>query len=175
MKKRAGILAGLVVLSVVVLRWRGRDGITDEARSPDRELESGSPEIPGLAKVGNEEEAVRVIERNPFLSDYGREGGSIRKDLEILRDVVRDCQLIFRDFDRYPLAGNPDVTAFLQGDNPDGLAWIPPGHSAVGPGGELRDRFGTPVFFHRLSGTRFEYRSAGPDRKLWSDDDVVVK
>jgi hypothetical protein len=34
------------------------------------------------------------------------------------------------------------------------------------------DRFGTPYFFHPISETRIDVRSAGPDRKLWTEDDV---
>ena len=121
------------------------------------------------------EQPVRLIAGNPFISEYGSETGSTLLDLTALRDVVGDSQLIFKDFDRYHLPGNPGIIAFLQGGNPDRLAWIPPGHSFVNKDGELVDRFGSPVFFHRLSGTRFEYRSAGPDKKLWSEDDVVVE
>lgn len=176
MKKILGILAGLAVAGVLFWSWAGNEE-EDESTPPRPENGSNGSDgtAPGLKASEDGEERVRVIERNPFLFEYGQEGGSAKRDLEILRDVVRDCQLVFRDFDRFHLPGNAGLTAFLQGENPDALAWIPPGHAAVGPQGRLRDRFGTPVFFHRLSGTRFEYRSAGPDRKLWSDDDIVVK
>ena len=40
--------------------------------------------------------------------------------------------------------------------------------------GELCDRWGRPFFFHQLSGTKMEIRSAGPARQLWTDDDVVL-
>ena len=39
--------------------------------------------------------------------------------------------------------------------------------------GELCDRWGTPFFFHAESAARMEIRSAGPDRRLWTEDDVV--
>jgi hypothetical protein len=28
------------------------------------------------------------------------------------------------------------------------------------------------LFFHALGGGRFDIRSAGPDHKLWTDDDI---
>ena len=62
----------------------------------------------------------------------------------------------------------------LMGRNRLGLALLPPDHPAVNPRGELCDRWGRPFFFHQLSGTRLELRSAGPDRQLWTGDDVVL-
>jgi hypothetical protein len=33
------------------------------------------------------------------------------------------------------------------------------------------DRWGTPYFFHQVSKTEMEIRSAGPDRRMWTGDD----
>jgi hypothetical protein len=41
--------------------------------------------------------------------------------------------------------------------------------------GELMDRWGTPIFFHALSKDQMEIRSAGPDRVMWTADDVILK
>jgi hypothetical protein len=41
--------------------------------------------------------------------------------------------------------------------------------------GELVDYWGTPFFFHQLSGTEMEIRSAGPDRVMWTVDDLVTR
>lgn len=144
--------------------------------APQASSEGASAASPGEAQNGAAPSptGVRLLEQNPFIEDYGKEGGSFQKDLEALRDVVNDCQLLLKDFDRYHLPGNPEMTRFLQGANPEKLAWIPPGHSAVNAAGELLDRAGTPVFFHRLSGRHFEFRSAGPDGELWTDDDVIL-
>ena len=45
----------------------------------------------------------------------------------------------------------------------------------VNADGELVDPWGTPYFFHQLSGTEMEIHSAGPDKKMWTDDDLVAK
>ncbi len=58
--------------------------------------------------------------------------------------------------------------------NPLRLALIPPDQPAINRAGELCDRWGTPFFFHAESATRMEIRSAGPDQKMWSADDVVL-
>ena len=41
--------------------------------------------------------------------------------------------------------------------------------------GELVDNWDTPYFFHQLSRTEMEIRSAGPDRRMWTADDLVLK
>jgi hypothetical protein len=37
----------------------------------------------------------------------------------------------------------------------------------------LLDRWEMPVFFHKESSRRTSLRSAGPDRKMWTADDIV--
>ena len=65
------------------------------------------------------------------------------------------------------------ITAALTGKNPLNFQFIRRDHPAINARGELCDRWGTPFFFHALSGTRMELRSAGPDRQMYTDDDLV--
>ena len=53
---------------------------------------------------------------------------------------------------------------------PEPRNWNPQGYLKSLP----VDPWGTPYFFHQLSSTEMEIRSAGPDKRLWTDDDVVV-
>jgi hypothetical protein len=95
----------------------------------------------------------------------------VRADLHILTA----CLANFRS--NFPRAGDPvgtnaEITAALTGKNPLRYAVIPPNHPAINRAGELCDRWGTPFFFHAESGTRMTVRSAGPDRKMWTEDDI---
>jgi hypothetical protein len=63
----------------------------------------------------------------------------------------------------------------LTGRNSLGLQVIPRGHRAINHRGELVDRWGTPFFFHQLSGNVMEIRSAGPDMKMHTEDDAVLE
>jgi hypothetical protein len=45
----------------------------------------------------------------------------------------------------------------------------------INENGELVDPWGTPYFFHQLSGTEMEIHSAGPDKIMWTRDDLVTK
>jgi hypothetical protein len=39
----------------------------------------------------------------------------------------------------------------------------------------LLDRWGTPYYFHPIARNVLGLRSAGPDGKLWTADDVVLE
>ena len=61
------------------------------------------------------------------------------------------------------------------GGNKKGAMLGPPEGMSVNSAGELVDRWGTPVFFHALARDQMEIRSAGPDRKMWTSDDIVTR
>jgi hypothetical protein len=93
-----------------------------------------------------------------------------------LRTDLEDVQLALRDFrtglGENPVGNNAEITKALLGDNLKQIKIPLPNGSQLNAQGELCDRFGTPYFFHQLSGTQMEIRSAGPDRQMWTADDV---
>jgi len=75
-----------------------------------------------------------------------------------------------------PVGSNPEITAALSGQNPRQVVFLSPDDGAqVNGRGELVDNWQTPYFFHQLSRTEMEIRSAGPDRRMWTSDDLVLK
>jgi hypothetical protein len=97
---------------------------------------------------------------------------------EVVEAALDNVQFSLRDF-RVALGGNPvgnnaEITSALLGNNPKQLALPQPDGSRVNGAGELCDPWGTPYFFHQQSGTLMEVRSAGPDRKMWTGDDVQM-
>jgi hypothetical protein len=99
-------------------------------------------------------------------------GGDIHADLRILDDIFQQYRSALHSDD--PVGDNIDITAALTGHNRIGFAFIPPNSPAINARGEICDRWGTPFFFHQLSGSQMEIRSAGPDRTLWTPDDEVL-
>ena len=93
-----------------------------------------------------------------------------------LRADIEDVQLVLRDFrtglGENPVGSNAEITTALLGDNLKQLKLEVPAGSQLNAAGELCDRFSTPYFFHQLSASQMEVRSAGPDRKMWTADDV---
>ena len=79
-------------------------------------------------------------------------------------------------FGENPVGTNPEITAALMGKNPKQINFITPESGLrVNENGEMLDAWGTPFFFHQLSGREMEIRSAGEDRKMWTFDDQVTR
>lgn len=93
--------------------------------------------------------------------------------LENMRAVLRQYS---QRFGGNPVGSNPEITAALNGQNPRQVMFLNPDDGArVNARGELVDNWDTPYFFHQLSRTEMEIRSAGPDRRMWTSDDLVLK
>ena len=75
-----------------------------------------------------------------------------------------------------PVGTNPEITSALNGNNPKQINFIKPeAGMQINENGELIDAWGTPLFFHQLSGTEMEIHSAGQDKIMWTQDDLVTK
>lgn len=79
-------------------------------------------------------------------------------------------------FGENPVGNNAEITAALLGNNPKQITFITAESGLrVNGNGELVDGYGTPFFFHQLSGKEMEIRSAGEDRQMWTLDDKVTR
>jgi hypothetical protein len=75
-----------------------------------------------------------------------------------------------------PVGLNAEITAALNGGNTNQARFINEDSGLrINGRGELVDYWGTPFFFHQLSATEMEIRSAGPDKVMWTPDDLVTK
>jgi hypothetical protein len=95
----------------------------------------------------------------------------VHSDLSLVNAIFIAYRSAVKDLD--PVGENRDITSVLLGRNKVGFAFIPADCPALNTKGELCDRWGTPYFFHQISGEKMEIRSAGPDRELWNGDDAV--
>lgn len=97
--------------------------------------------------------------------------GSPEEDREALAELVTNfLQSISADH-RPPLGSNEEIARALTNADTLGEAALPATHPAI-ISGRLVDRWGSPWFFHQQSADVIEVRSAGPDRRLFSEDDV---
>jgi len=74
-----------------------------------------------------------------------------------------------------PAGTNAEIVKALNGGNPQGVRFLPPELLRLNAQGELVDRWDTPYFFHQMSADHMEVRSAGPDKTLWTSDDIVTR
>jgi hypothetical protein len=94
--------------------------------------------------------------------------------------VMENVRATFRNyssrFGGNPVGTNQEITRTLNGANPGKTPLLRPEDGLeINDHGELVDNWGTPFFFHQLSRTEIEIHSAGPDRKMWTADDLVMK
>jgi hypothetical protein len=92
--------------------------------------------------------------------------------LENMRTTIRQYGLAYAG---NPVGNNAEITAALQGENPKQINFLKPDGNRVNASGELVDPWGTPYFFHQLSAQQTEIRSAGPDRTMYTADDLVTR
>lgn len=94
--------------------------------------------------------------------------------------VLENMSRVFHQYNQTyggnPVGINSEITTQLSGNNPKHINFLSPDEGMrVNEKGELVDPWGTPYFFHQLSGTDMEIHSAGPDKIMWTSDDLVVK
>ena len=93
------------------------------------------------------------------------------QDLKVVMNLFTQYRARFRGF---PVSeDNAGFVNALTGQNPSKLALIPRNHPAIDAKGQLLDRWGEPFFFHLLGRDALEIRSAGPDRELYTADDLL--
>ncbi len=86
--------------------------------------------------------------------------------------MIRDYRTIAGE---NPVGTNAEIMAAIMGGNPKQAKLGPPEGMSLNQQGELIDRWGMPYFFHQLSKTHMEIRSAGPDKIMGTDDDVLIR
>ncbi len=97
-------------------------------------------------------------------------GKTPENEVQRIQGTVRKYRAAFG---QNPVGSNPEITRALTGKNPTGAKFLDPAATTLNDKGEMLDDWGTPYFFHPVSGTIMEIRSAGPDKKLFTPDDIV--
>ncbi|WP_345735286.1 hypothetical protein [Prosthecobacter algae] len=92
------------------------------------------------------------------------------RDLELVDEFLDLYRRVFQQGN--PIGLNEDITAVLTGRNARNGILFPPASPLIVKG-QLVDRWGTPYWFHPNSSYQMEIRSAGPDKNLFTQDDVV--
>jgi hypothetical protein len=173
----ARLIATAVIAAAVVtawLHWRQGPGVS-ATRKPAAAVPLGAS---GAAVRGNPNPpgppvSAAVVDAPSELAEgLNSPASDIHADLRQVNDIFMHYRSATRGDN--PVGDNADITAVLTGRNKLGFAFIPKDCPAINPQGELCDRWGTPFFFHQISGQEMEIRSAGPDRKLWTADDEVL-
>ena len=136
---------------------------------------SSNSQAAGSAGAGSTIANAPAASPQPFL--LGSADSPPSMDAAIVLSNMRVTVNEYRSmFGENPVGTNVEITKALNGDNPKQARFIKEELGLrINGSGELVDYWGTPFFFHQLSGTEMEIHSAGPDKVLWTADDLVTK
>ncbi len=188
MKNR--ILARLILslpLAVFIFFWRN----PDVARSRSADQKSSPEDVVAQALAHQSSNTLAIIKSNFARVQSAPENPSAViapagplsplqftnfAPATVLENVRRAIRQYGDMFGGNPVGNNAEITAALAGDNPKHINFIQAeAGMRLNANGEMVDSWGTPYFFHQLSGHDMEIRSAGEDRKMWSFDDLVKR
>ena len=110
-----------------------------------------------------------------ILAGYTDSARPPEDDLHGIARTLENFGLLVKGDNPIPLGANEEIAAALRGKNRAKLRALPEGHRAFNAAGQVVDRWGTPLFFYAVSRDRIDIRSAGPDQKMWTGDDLHRK
>lgn len=105
------------------------------------------------------------------MDQYAAPAKMAQDDVQAVSLMLESAFLMMKD--QMPsFSGNQELVAVLQGQNPSGMKFLSRSFPYIDHEGQLLDRWRHPLFFHRISGSTIDVRSAGPDGTMWNGDDV---
>ena len=127
------------------------------------------------AGMKRQQQAAEKMARLPgdaILQNYALPHTRPQEDLDSLSHTFSNLFLLIKGDAPFHLGANEEFAAALRGKNRTQLPFVSAGHPAFNSLGQLVDRWGSPLHFHVESHDRIEIRSAGPDRQMWTEDDL---
>ncbi len=192
MKKTVSAVAALVIICAALyflLNSRKSappdsdlPGQTASVNESSTSAASNSRNSPSAASVPTSENAAQSPSDPQNLADKAGQyipEGSPSSPLAaetVLQNVQRAIHQYSEAFGGNPVGTNPEITSQLSGDNPKHMNFVTSeAGMTINADGAMVDSWGTPLFFHQISGSEMEIHSAGPDKVMWTSDDLVVK
>ena len=110
---------------------------------------------------------------SPLALQLNAPDGTPQQDVDALFGLIRQYHEALQRRAGPPIGDDADLARVLKGANPLRLVVVPATHPVFSADGRMRDRWGTPYHLHAKGRGAYEVRSAGPDKRLFTPDDVV--
>ena len=175
--KRTGLWFGLIILAGLLVWLLVRRPTTSVPVQPPAVPEA-PPGTPGIRVTttpvlqGPDPGTLRPTIGEEMLRDYGSTSTTPINDLKLLGALINNMGLLVKNLYERPMSGNEDWASALRGLNPGHQRFLPDNYRIFNADGLLVDRWGTALFLHPVGQKLFDIRSAGPDRKMWTADDI---
>ena len=164
----------LILLVVAVMLWPARNR-TAVSPVPSPAPAAPAPRLNLAGTPIREEPPLRPHPQSQALADQlNAPSADPAQDVVVLHHLILLYQRAMHHRQGTPIGDDVDLARALTGRNPMRQVFIPPTHPALSSDGHIRDRWGTPYFLHARGYGAFEVRSAGPDRKLFTGDDLIA-
>lgn len=171
MNKKQMVSVAICIVIVCLVLWRVG---TRTPEQPESVPETVVLPKPAPATPEDQQAPPGKLIGEKLLRAYGTEATTLRDDLEAVHRVSLSYVTLVKTHADVPIGGNADLADALRGKNPYQQRFLPEKHPAFNDDGEIVDRWDTPLFIHTVSAGRWEIRSAGPDRRLWTEDDLQL-
>ena len=106
-----------------------------------------------------------------ILKNYASISTRPEDDLNAMAHVFANFRLLVKG-DAFRMGANEEFAAALLGKNAAKEVFLSTRHACLNAKGQIIDRWGTALFFHVRDRDRVDIRSAGPDREMWTADDL---
>jgi hypothetical protein len=192
MKKPVALLVGIIIGIAIALFFYSARKNGPATESPEKTAQENAAVNTALAKQNTN--TVAIIESNFAPVQAEVKAGSAAAisippagqaaPLEMtnvspetaIQNMGRAIHQYGQMFGGNPVGTNPEFAKQLGGDNPKHINFISEAAGMqLNGNGELVDPWGTPYFFHQISGSDTEVRSAGPDKIMYTSDDIVTQ
>ena len=176
MKKFVLLLIALPFIVVVLMlmmkmRWKFSKPATSAA--PEAESIASATTVTTVTSSGGEASGKpKPLLGETILRDYASTNLPPENDLKLMSRLMDNSLLLLKSAANRPLSANEDWADLLRGKNGAGERFLSDDHGALNEQHQLVDRWGTPLFFHAVGNGRYDIRSAGPDKTLWTEDDI---
>jgi hypothetical protein len=148
---------------------------TEPAATPVVDLSPSQTRPHQFQGADEDAPSVSIVSDRPrFVAEVlpaQRRAGEKDVDLQKASVSLRDYRKVFH---QNPVGNNAEITRLLLGQNSSGAKYLPD-DAHLNDKKELTDRWGQPLFFHQISASNMEIRSGGPDQKMWTADDEVLR
>jgi hypothetical protein len=167
-KNRAPVLFAIAVAAIGLILWI----ILREDSPAALPAVSGKPTVEEAAGDSAPAPLPPIVDLSiatELAATLHRPDGNPEEELQAVAQLI---YLYRQGFGENPVGQNEDIVAALLGENEKRSAYLPKNIPVI-EDGKLVDRWGTPYWFHPVSGREMEIRSAGPDRELFTGDDLT--
>ena len=174
-------IGAFTLLFVGLLWWRAQPNISPDIESSANPVNQPSirPNKPSQPQTIFPSDSSPESDNNPIETI----DAPIQQRPVVARDSAAQQQVdqvtfLLRDYrlalTQNPVGTNAEITAALLGNNLKQVRFEIPEGSTV-KNSELCDSWGTAYFFHQINHSTMEIRSAGPDRAMWTNDDLIAR